>query len=544
MKKRYGFITLAIMAFGFSVGAQHLLYDPFIVVSGASNPTNGEYLVANSLTNSVNRGVYGGPIIGYNTNAMWTGSTDLFKPQSSGLSYTGGDKIFVSSGGSLELDLSAVGDGTRSVTRKIYNGPALMSHYFSALMKATADADGTAVIRFDDVDGLSPSHSPYMWGVGFGFMNGNIVLITRSGGNSRVTHTVMSDYVAGETYLIVVSIDVDTNIGGQYNDTVSVWVNPALLSSRLAAGAPTFKTEINTLSNSGALLVDEVGFYTSGFGGGTLSVDEIRMGRQWYDAVPWTVASDMILYDDFRVDGGYIAGAELNGQNVYCPGFAAPWGLATSSYWKPYSENLTYTNRTAVLISSGGSIQVNMPNSYDRLIIRATTNITVDSVLYISSLMNFTADGEVNDFAYAQLYDSDDGEQAGVQWGLFEGEIGIRCRVDSGNNRFRYALGDGSYRQGETYLFVLKIEKNVVGWQDRVTVYLNPENLRSEAASTADLVTLTGCILDSTKLNRLKVRSTWIDNGRFKVDEIRVGTTWEQVTPYEQVIFGTVFMVQ
>ena len=52
-------------------------------------------------------------------------------------------------------------------------------------------------------------------------------------------------------------------------------------------------------------------------------------------------------------------------------------------------------------------------------------------------------------------------------------------------------------------------------------------------------------LFDTTVLNSFKVRTTQVTNGEFKVDEIRMGTTWEEVTPHEILpLPGTLIMIQ
>jgi len=319
----------------------------------------------------------------------------------------------------------------------------------------------------------------------------------------------------------------------------------------ISAGTPTFKIEINTITENTALLIDEVGFYTSGCGGGVQNLDEIRMGTQWYDVVPSVIVSELLLYDDFLVGGyyGYTAGTPLNGKNADHPGFIGPWRDSTSDYWQPYSENLTYAYKTNALISSGGSVQVTIPYDYSkaRHVFRTVSNIT-DSVLYISSLMSFNLDGDNDDEVFAGLLDSDDTTwYAGIKWGVIAGDIGIRCRAENGANNTKFVVSNGEAEDGKVHLFVIKMEKNVNQWRDRVTVYLDPEDLSSEAANTKDLEIIVANLVDSTVLDEIIVSSDSVTNGHFKVDEIRAGTTWEQVVPYKIVPFfdpGTLIMVQ
>jgi len=545
MKKQVIEVAAVVCLLAASTQAQLFLRDPFVTVAGTPDTARGEYQTGLDLGDALHSRSVGGEIVGFATTNLWTESTNgVFKPQNSGLNYSAPAMELATLGGALVIDRSGQDDVTAELSRRIQGVVATPALYFSALLKATADSDGSAVVQFNDVNGLPPTHSPGMWGLGFGFQSGKLVLITRSGSDSRVTHTLRESYAAGTSYFIVVRVVVDTGIGLQYNDTVSVWINPTNLLSTQSADLPEFQVNINTITSNEALLIDELKIVTSAFGGGIVSFDEISYGRQLGDVVRTRFASELILYDDFRTDSGqYSATTELKGQNPWRPGFAGPWRDSTSAYWKPYTENLAYTTASAVLMTSGGSAQVIMPSLFDRKIYRSTSNI-VENVIYISSLMSFDADGGADDFAYAELFDSSDTTYyAGIQWGLFNGEIAIRCRSEAGVNNSRFVVGSGTYVEGANNLFVLKIEKNINEWRDRVTVYLNPTDLRSEAVNGKDLELITSNILGTTVLDTLMLRSLQISNGLFKVDEIRVGRSWAEVTPHELIIRGTLLMI-
>ena len=547
MSKQVSVVALGLCLLAINASAQYVLREPFVAVTGAPVTNRGEYRVSLDLGGVTNCASMGGEIVGFAMSNTWTvSSNELFKPVNPGLSYSTPQMNLAQVGGCLTIDRTGKDDVAASLSRRIQNVVPMSPLYFSALMKATSDADGTALLQFDDVDGVPTTHSPYMWGMGFGFKSNNLVLVTRSGSNSRVTHTVMENYVAGQTYFVVVKIVVDSNIGAQYNDTVSVWVNPTNLLGSTDTDLTTFQVNINTITSNTALLIDEVRVLTSGFGNGVVSFDEISFGKQLEDVVRTKYDSSLILFEDFTPGlGQYYTALELNGQIPWRPGFSGAWRNSSSGYWKPYAENLGYTNGITALVTSGGSAQVNMPASYDREIFRSTTNIVVSSAIYISALLNFDADGDSGDVAYVELYDSKDTTNfGGIQWGLFNGQTAIRCRSEGGIKDTRYVVGSGAYTEGVNNLYVLKIEKNVSSYSDRVTVYLNPTDLRSEAANVKGLEQLTANIMTDTVLDTVRLRSLNITNGLFKADEIRVGRTWADVTPYVLVKRGTIVSFQ
>jgi hypothetical protein len=549
MKEQVRVLILGVCLTAISASAQYVLREPFVAVTGAPVTNRGEYRVSLDLGGVTNCTSIGGEIVGFAMSNTWTvSSNELFKPQTPGLSYSTPQLNLSQVGGCLTIDRTGQDDVAATLSRRIQNVVPMSPLYFSALMKATADPDGTALLQFNDVDGVPtpPTHSPYMWGVGFGFTSNKLVLVTRNNADSRITHTVMENYVAGQTYFVVVKIVVDANIGAQYNDNVKVWVNPTNLLSNTDADLPTFEVNINTITSNLALLIDEVRVVTSGFGNGVVRFDEISFGKRLEDVVRTKYDTSLILADDFSTSSGqYLTALELNGQIPWRPGFSGAWRNSSSGYWKPYAENLGYTNGITALVTSGGSVQLNMPSAYDREIFRSTTNIVVSSSIYISALLSFDADGDSNDFAYIDLYDSKDTTNwGGIQWGLFNGQTGIRCRSEGGIKETRYVVGSGAYTESVNNLYVLKIEKNVVSFSDRVTVYLNPTDLRSEAANVKGLEQLVANIMNNTVLDTVRLRSTNITNGLFKVDEIRVGTSWAEVVPYVLVRQGTMISFQ
>ena len=547
MKNRLLFFVCAAFV-ALNACAAIVFRDQFDAVDSGQIAGDGEYLVAADIIGTANSNVYGGSIIGFTTNNFWYGTNNLVAPVEEGLEYSSATSTLVVAGGRLSIDLTDKDDSVREVVREIDDVQAGNTWYFSALLRATADSDGTAVIRFDDADGLAPGFSPYVFGIGFGFEDGNIVLLTRKDNSSRESHVVMSNYVADTTYMIVVKGDLDTNVSYQYSDTISVWVNPVDLKSDFAAGEPDFVIDVNTLTSSVMLVIDEFRIFTSGFGDGVVDVDEVHVGRSWWDVVNSVSESALIVYDDFQTGGQYQyqVDQQLLDQNPIRTGFVDAWRNSSSSYWQPYSENLGYTNRAHALVTSGGSAQVDMPTHYDRYIYRSTENIS-DNVLYISSLMSFELNGEDNDYAYAGLMDrGDTAYYAGVRWGVVAGKAGVICRKDSNQNQKEFVVGDGSYIVGQPNLFVIKMEKNIQDYWDRVTVYLNPDDLSSESSNTVDFTELVANLVGSTVLDEIVMKSHGVSNGVFKVDEIRVGTTWEEVLPYETVEYydpGTVILI-
>lgn len=240
---------------------------------------------------------------------------------------------------------------------------------------------------------------------------------------------------------------------------------------------------------------------------------------------------------------GYTYEAGLVGQNPPVLGFQDAWQLVSSGIYRAASSGLGYANDSQLLASSGGSIQIITPNTSDRRINRAMDYTATDTAgtFYVSGVLGPPqprSDGL--GFAMMQLLDTDGGVNFGLKFGVKAGTVRLRARSTGAVPDTDYIVAN-SYTPGENLFFVIKAEQNVSSWQDRISVWVNPADLGSEAlAGPADGVFMTGS-LDQTNGNRnidtFLLRTMNLDsNSTAAFDEVRMGQTWQDVTPHEDVV--------
>lgn len=240
-------------------------------------------------------------------------------------------------------------------------------------------------------------------------------------------------------------------------------------------------------------------------------------------------------YEPFQIGGGQYTESNIQGQNPPNAGFTGAW-TGTSSIYTPSTTNTTYQAGTQALTTSGGSLGLDITGAADREVERPMTPVTGKDVFYVSMLMKVDVTGTndpSNDFMYSALLDSSDNRN-GVQFGIIDGDLAIRGRSSGGTLNTKFTVESG-YAEETTYLWVLKIETDVVTFEDRITVYLNPTDLSSEGANVADLTQLTGAFVGGYALDEFLMRTVNFGPSSFMFDELRIGDTWSQVLPYTNI---------
>lgn len=239
-------------------------------------------------------------------------------------------------------------------------------------------------------------------------------------------------------------------------------------------------------------------------------------------------------YEPFEVGGGQYTETNIQTQNPPNPGFTGAW-TGTSVIYTPSTTNMAYQSGKQALTTSGGSLGLDITSSFDRQVSRPMTPVT-GSVFYVSMLMKVDVTGAndpSNDDMYTALLDSNDNRN-GIQFGIIDGDLAIRGRSSGGTLDTKYTIATG-YDEETTYLWVLKIEADVSGFQDRVTVYLNPLDLSSEGANAANISPLTGAFVTNFSIDEFLLRTRNFGPSSFMFDELRIGDTWSQVLPFEVI---------
>jgi MYXO-CTERM domain-containing protein len=194
------------------------------------------------------------------------------------------------------------GEGTHRAHRSLdsYSAPGGdVVYYMSGLVRLESDIDqsGLSLMGFTNKQGLTDDQffnatsdnqiQGLQWGLeGTG---GQIDLVLRhrqqrSGiGIRQFTDVLVPDVQVGDTHLVLLKLEMNEGNGSGGNDFVSVWVNPATVTSEAAAGAPDFTFWDYSLFGSTAIDSLVVGknslatFFT---------YDEPRFGTTWEDVAP------------------------------------------------------------------------------------------------------------------------------------------------------------------------------------------------------------------------------------------------------------------
>lgn len=263
-------------------------------------------------------------------------------------------------------------------------------------------------------------------------------------------------------------------------------------------------------------------------------------------------SQELLVYEDFELTatgGSYSEGA-LEGQAQADPtsaGFSSGWSTKAFDGSRTIVPNgLNYTDGSgAILTTAEGSLQL-LPGA------RAERSLDANGALGDYSLFGSIGlvTGETLYISYLMKHDLFDGPSS--EFGNEVAIFGLSSSTDTAINVFantptaQDSFGSDQYFirpynnndlntaigptvPDETHLFVVKIEFVEGADNDIVSVYLDPV-LSSEDANTP------GAVFDEGDMtfNQLSLgRFNGFDDNGATFDELRMGSTWESVTPYE-----------
>ncbi|MBI1370349.1 MAG: DNRLRE domain-containing protein [Planctomycetes bacterium] len=212
-----------------------------------------------------------------------SGQPDTHAVGSSGLGYFVGNRVLLSTDGSLTFGTTGSASDRVSQASLASYTPTAGDLYFSGIVSAPS---GTGFAMWRILDNVTTGLSPGDFGIQFGVNAGNVRIRARTtGGVSNTDFNVATSFVGNQNMFFV--IKVEQNVSGS-NDRVSVWLNPSNLGSEAAAGTPTFTTLVaafdQTTSNRA---VDNLSVRTVNYTGTSWAgFDEFRMAGSWAEAVP------------------------------------------------------------------------------------------------------------------------------------------------------------------------------------------------------------------------------------------------------------------
>lgn len=246
-----------------------------------------------------------------------------------------------------------------------------------------------------------------------------------------------------------------------------------------------------------------------------------------------TVASShgtSLFYDGFS-DSNYTAGS-IGGQSYVGSGYASGGAWNTTSNF--VAGGLTHPSlittpglhlsRTAGEVV--GVLDTTPGGTFGSAgLVGSNGNIggtDVTGTVYFSVLAR--KDAAAAGFAGFQVYDSALGN-AGEGFGVGEVGPGGYKWLQSGGNNF---IGDPAtpIAEGVTQLFVFKIDFDETATTS-AQVWINPDPTLAEGVQPAGISSLIPAARPEQGFNTFRMRG----NSVFSFDEVRMGTTWEDVTP-------------
>lgn len=235
-----------------------------------------------------------------------------------------------------------------------------------------------------------------------------------------------------------------------------------------------------------------------------------------------TVNATLLVEDHFTSSPGSLAGttpavggtwttnaqAGSTGYSIVSGGLTAPSGFSSSS-----------GNTAKKMGVSGGEYQT------------AFTTQTAGSTVYYSLLLNVPTLLANKATEVCGLTLNDGADYASIRYVNTNSEsfytLGITYRNAVSNRMDTTQLAAGS-----THLVVVSYQINSGSLNDVVNFWLDPDaSTFASGTAPAPLLTLTGAQADATSLNMLELNNASAMPVGMLFDEVRVGTTWADVTP-------------
>jgi hypothetical protein len=527
--RHYSAILLIItgcFCLSLSSSAAVLVYDPIPIGDGSNNTTYiaGQDLSGTNADVLATQGAYSG---GWQWPANWGVVNE-------GLNYTDGEIQLDVSGGALEKLYGTT--SFRNLTFRKFSGATQTTTYFSCLIRFMDFGTGV-----DTRVGLGKLSS----GLG-----ATAYLSVNSSGVARAymygTASVDSFQLETNlTYLIVGRQEYDVNDGGaNLSERVTLWLQPqlGLPAEPLTTETDKFLFRLEAMSDASNYLSDYIGARAAESAPVNILVDEYRVASSWTEVVPTTSA--VILYEPVPIGNGtndqtYIENQSLYGDNS---NVLATTGLYNGVWqWAANygvtAKGLDYVDeaRHKQLLVSGGAFNKLYGNiSYRNSTVRRFSGVAKKTT-YFSTIVQWQSFG--------------DGVETRLGLARLDGTISMMAylSVDKNGTAKIILYGTPSSNSltldaGTTYLLVGRIEYDMDGiGSERFSVWLQPRLDRDtgpEAGETSDFLERFEVIsnADDSLADFIGGRGDEGDGPNqvdFRVDEYRVGWTYQSVIPCE-----------
>ena len=495
--------------------------DPFVTVTAAPDTSNGQYLANLDIKSGTHNKTAGGPIVGFSAANGWGGSTtSLYRPQVPGLFYTTPTAKLNTQGGIVKVDAGPYSDTLREVWRTLDSYALEGTYYFSSLVSAPQDPDGQVFVNFEDATNSHSSVDARVMGVQWGFEGEEMVLKARptTAGNVRSTYTIPGGYDPGRTYLFVLKAEVDYS---STLDRISVWVNPADITSETGAGTPTLVVDTGAFANYSGLQVDRLALQTDKLAGVSLPVqyDEPRFGTTWADVVPVTAVSPApIASEPFTYPLGDLAGN--NGGS----GWSGAWPSHEAGRFSVVDPGAPLEFVGSGVLVEGGDRALKYTSDGGEEIIARSLDAAESGDVYVSFLLQWDPNGSVgnNNFAAIRLSDAT--------------AIGVQGNRASGSGIEDFVVwtvpGQGAFAPdvdlvpGQDYFLVGRLFKDGGSTNyNRFALWVDPD---FDDLNTPDALAIGDSGVSS--FDEISFRGKNLASGEFVlIDQLRLGATWGDV---------------
>ncbi len=257
--------------------------------------------------------------------------------------------------------------------------------------------------------------------------------------------------------------------------------------------------------------------------------------------------ADILLKESFVSSDGYSESAGGSG-NLKAQSLSGPEGFELGdAVWTGSTSLMCYSDAfnlsaPSLHFSAGGGVGLSLINPTSRSLIRAHEDISFNDstpAFYMSFLINL---GSVDPtgIAYVSVANNAIGNNFayGLGAGVKDGRFMLINRDPVGQNKSLYIDLGTEYTKG-THLIIIKLDSGADGlWDegfDQVTVWIDPQDTTTEASAT--LRNTTHFSIESSSgagaypMNELTLYTADFSTVTEAIfDEIRVGTTWEDVT--------------
>lgn len=234
----------------------------------------------------------------------------------------------------------------------------------------------------------------------------------------------------------------------------------------------------------------------------------------------------VLAYDGFS-SGNYTAG-QLLGQNPAITGFNGTWSAGSNIYWGNSTIALTYSGVASD--NTGGTFS----NATGGRSVRPMSTIlggngaSGTSVYYISLMMQNSAVNLSNYRAF-ELESQFNNRNFQLGAAADTGSTNWGMRVTTSSSSFLTANSSVASVAGQTVFAIVKLTYSDVAGGDSAQLWINPSDLSSEVLST-NSVSLSGFDFLHNSAKNVSFAS-FSGSGTSYWDEVRVGTSWADVTP-------------